>query len=125
LSGATISLHDIDAERLRTSEVVAHVAAIPEARPTIEVTADRRRALDGADYVIASSRSAALPSTVIDFDIPSATACGKTIADTLGIGGIMRGLHVPVRWTGSRHEAVCPDARLLNYVTRWPSTAGR
>ena len=120
LSGATISLHDIDAERLRTSEVVAQrVAATLEARPTIEATADRRRALDGADYVIAMFQIGGYrPSTVIDFDIPKRYGLRQTIADTLGIGGIMRGLRtVPVLLDVCRDmEAVCPDAHLLNYV---------
>ena len=120
LSGATISLHDIDAERLRTSEVVARrVAATLEARPTIEATADRRRALDGADYVIAMFQIGGYrPSTVIDFEIPKRYGLRQTIADTLGIGGIMRGLRtVPVLLDVCRDmEAVCPDAHLLNYV---------
>ena len=120
LSGATISLHDIDAERLRTSEVVARrVAATLEARPTIEATADRRRALDGADYVIAMFQIGGYrPSTVIDFEIPKRYGLRQTIADTLGIGGIMRGLRtVPVLLDVCRDmAAVCPDAHLLNYV---------
>ena len=120
LSGATIGLHDIDAERLRTSEVVARrVAATLEARPTIEATADRRRALDGADYVIAMFQIGGYrPSTVIDFEIPKRYGLRQTIADTLGIGGIMRGLRtVPVLLDVCRDmEAVCPDALLLNYV---------
>ncbi len=120
LSGATISLHDIDAERLRTSEVVARrVAATLEARPTLEATADRRRALDGADYVITMFQIGGYrPSTVIDFEIPKRYGLRQTIADTLGIGGIMRGLRtVPVLLDVCRDmEAVCPDAHLLNYV---------
>ena len=53
LAGAEISLMDIDRERLRISEIVAHkVAEFFGARPAIEATLDRRRALDGADYAI-------------------------------------------------------------------------
>ena len=120
LSSATISLHDIDEERLRTSEVVARrVAATLEARPAIEATADRRRALDGADYVIAMFQIGGYrPSTVIDFEIPKRYGLRQTIADTLGIGGIMRGLRtIPVLLdVCADMEAVCPDAHLLNYV---------
>ena len=48
LAESTISLHDIDQERLRTSEVVAHkVAEVLNVQPTIEATTDRRAALDG------------------------------------------------------------------------------
>ena len=120
LSSATISLHDIDEERLRTSEVVARrVAATLEARPAIEATADRRRALDGADYVIAMFQIGGYrPSTVIDFEIPKRYGLRQTIADTLGIGGIMRGLRtIPVLLDVCRDmEELCPDAHLLNYV---------
>ena len=120
LSGSTISLHDIDDARLRTSEVVARrVAATLEARPTIEATTDRRRALDGADYVIAMFQIGGYrPSTVVDFEIPKRYGLRQTIADTLGIGGIMRGLRtIPVLLdVCGDMEAVCPDAHLLNYV---------
>ena len=120
LSRATISLHDIDAERLRTSERVARrVAAALAAEPAIEATADRRRALDGADYVITMFQIGGYrPSTVIDFDIPKRYGLRQTIADTLGIGGIMRGLRtVPVLLDVAREmEELCPGATLLNYV---------
>ena len=118
LSRATISLHDIDAERLRTSERVARrVAAALAAEPAIEATADRRRALDGADYVITMFQIGGYrPSTVIDFDIPKRYGLRQTIADTLGIGGIMRGLRtVPVLLDMAREmEELCPGATLLN-----------
>jgi alpha-galactosidase len=120
LSGATISLMDIDAERLRTSEVVAHrVAAALEARPAIEATTDRRTALDGADYVITMFQIGGYkPSTVVDFEVPKKYGLRQTIADTLGIGGIMRGLRtIPVLLDVCRDmEEVCGDAYLLNYV---------
>jgi alpha-galactosidase len=77
------------------------VAATLEARPTIEATAARRRALDGADYVIAMFQIGGYrPSTVIDFEIPKRYGLRQTIADTLGIGGIMRGLRTASRAVG-------------------------
>ena len=43
LAEATISLHDIDEERLRTSVIVANkVAETLGVKPTIEATTDRR-----------------------------------------------------------------------------------
>ena len=119
LSQSTISLHDIDAERLHTSEVVAgKTAAAVGALPTIEATTDRRRALDGADHVITMFQVGGYePSTVIDFEIPKRYGLRQTIGDTLGIGGIMRGLRtIPVLLDiCSDFEEVCPDALLLNY----------
>jgi alpha-galactosidase len=120
LAESTISLHDIDAERLQTTRLVAErIAAGLGARPTIEATLDRRAALDGADYAIAMFQIAGYkPGTVIDFEIPKKYGLRQTIADTLGIGGIMRALRtIPVFLAVCRDmEALCPDATLLNYV---------
>lgn len=120
LAHSTISLMDIDPVRLHTSEIVAHkVAQAVGASPTLEVTTDRRRALDGADYVICMIQVAGYkPGTVIDFEIPKKYGLRQTIADTLGIGGIMRGLRtIPVLLSIAQDmEALCPDALFLNYV---------
>jgi alpha-galactosidase len=120
LADATISLHDINGERLRTSEIVAHrVAETLGAHPTIDATTDRRRALDGADYSIAMFQVAGYkPGTVTDFEIPKKYGLRQTIADTLGIGGIMRGLRtIPVMLDMCRDmEQLCPNVTFLNYV---------
>ena len=120
LSAATIALHDIDSERLATSELVARrIAATLDVSPTIEATTDRRSALDGADYVITMFQVGGYePATVTDFEIPKRFGLRQTIADTLGIGGIMRGLRtIPVLLDLCRDmEEVCSDATLLNYV---------
>jgi alpha-galactosidase len=115
-----IALMDIDPERLRTSEVVAHkVAAAVGANPCITTHTERRTALDGADYAINMIQVAGYkPGTEIDFEIPKKYGLRQTIADTLGIGGIMRGLRtIPVMVDMCRDmEAVCPDVTFLNYV---------
>jgi len=120
LGESTISLFDIDKQRLKTSEIVArNVANSAEASPIIEATTDRRRALDGADYAICMIQVGGYkPSTVIDFEIPKKYGLRQTIADTLGIGGIMRGLRtIPVLLDVCRDlEELSPNALLLNYV---------
>ncbi|HET9492776.1 MAG TPA: alpha-glucosidase/alpha-galactosidase, partial [Chloroflexia bacterium] len=120
LAGSTISLFDIDPERLRVSEQVARALARSlGANPTIEATTDRRQALDGADYAINMIQVAGYrPGTVIDFEIPKKYGLRQTIADTLGIGGIMRGLRtIPVLLDICRDvEELCPDALFLNYT---------
>ena len=120
LANCTISLHDIDAERLRTSEIVAHkVAEALGANPTIEASLDRSQSLDGADYAISMIQVAGYkPGTVIDFEIPKKYGLRQTIADTLGIGGIMRGLRtIPVLLDMCRDmEKLCPDVTFLQYV---------
>lgn len=120
LAGAEIALFDIDAERLKTSQIVAHkVADALGAKPTITATTDRERALDGADYALNMIQVGGYkPSTVIDFDIPKKYGLRQTIGDTLGIGGIMRAVRtVPVLLEMSRDmERLCPDVLHLNYV---------
>jgi len=120
LASSTIVLHDIDETRLRTSEIVGRKIVDTLGVPaTIEATTDRRRALAGADYVITMFQVGGYrPSTVIDFEIPKKYGLEQTIADTLGIGGIMRGLRtIPVLLDACRDmEELCPGAVLLNYV---------
>ena len=58
------------------------------------------------------------PSTIIDFEIPAKYGLQQTIADTLGIGGIMRGLRtVPVLVDIAKDMIeLCPQALMLQYV---------
>lgn len=120
LANSTISLHDIDAERLRTSEIVAHkTAEALGVSPTIEATLDRRASLEGADYAITMFQVGGYePCTVTDFELPKTFGLEQTIADTLGIGGIMRGLRtIPVLLDMCRDmEEVAGDVTLLQYV---------
>lgn len=120
LAGSEIALFDIDPERLATSEIVAgKIAANLGALPTISATTDRRSALAGADHVITMFQIGGYrPSTVVDFEVPKRYGLRQTIADTLGIGGIMRALRtVPVLLdVCADMEELCGDATLLQYV---------
>jgi alpha-galactosidase len=120
LAGSTITLFDIDPARLADSEAMAHrLAAGRDPQPTIEATTDRRAALEGADYAISMIQVAGYkPGTVVDFEIPKKYGLRQTIADTLGIGGIMRALRtIPVLLDMCHDmEEVCPDVTFLNYV---------
>src|SRR3954470_10887170 len=116
----TIALMDIDEQRLRTSEVVTRaLVQRRDAGARVEATLDRAAALDGADYVVTSFQVGGYrPATVVDFEVPKHFGLRQTIADTLGIGGIMRALRtIPVLLDVCRDmEARCPDALLLQYV---------
>jgi alpha-galactosidase len=116
----TFALMDIDAERLRTAEIVTRrLIDAHRAGAAIEATQDRRAALDGADYVITSFQVGGYrPSTVIDFEVPKRYGLRQTIGDTVGVGGIMRALRtIPVLLGVCRDlEELSPDALLLNYV---------
>ena len=120
LANSTITLFDIDQQRLEESAVVADkIKEFLNVNPTVETTTDRRAALDGADYAIAMFQVGGYkPATVIDFQIPKKYGLRQTIADTLGIGGIMRALRtIPVMLDMCREmEELCPDVTFLNYV---------
>ncbi|GIJ45468.1 alpha-glucosidase/alpha-galactosidase [Virgisporangium aliadipatigenens] len=119
LRGVTLALHDIDAERLETAEGIARqTAAQLGASPVIRSSLDRRAALDGADYVINTIQVGMHEATVRDFDVPAAFGLRQTIGDTLGVGGIFRGLRTfPVLGEIARDMLeICPDAWLLNYT---------
>jgi alpha-galactosidase len=119
LAGSEIVLHDIDAARLETSELVARrVREALKAPATITATTDRRAALDGADYAINMIQVGGYePATVTDFEVPKRFGLRQTIGDTLGIGGIMRGLRtIPVLLAMCADmEELCPDVWFLNY----------
>jgi len=120
LAGSEIALFDIDAERLATSELVARrVAETLGAPARITATTDRRAALADADYAINMIQVGGYePCTVTDFEVPKDFGLRQTIADTLGIGGIMRGLRtIPVLLDLCADMAdVCPDVWFLNYT---------
>ena len=120
LADSHIALMDIDADRLHTAErMTEKVAAAIGAKPTISKHTERRDALAEADYVINTIQVGGYkPSTIVDFDVPKRHNLRQTIADTLGVGGIMRLLRTyPVMAELCREmEEVCPDAWLLNYT---------
>jgi len=119
LTGVRIVLHDIDAERLDTAEALARsIADQLGVRPEVVVSADRRRALEGADFVVNSIQVGMHEATVRDLEIPASYGLRQTIADTIGIGGIFRGLRTFPVLEGIARDMleICPEAWLLNYT---------
>ena len=120
LANSHFALMDIDAGRLAESEALARaMIKTVGTNATVTTHLDRREALDGADFVVTAFQVGGYePCTVTDFDIPKKYGLRQTIADTLGVGGIMRGLRtVPVLWSIAQDMAgLCPNATLLQYV---------
>ena len=120
LAGALeFALHDIDEERLGYAERAANqVVARLDAGHVVSAHADRRSAFDGADYLINEIQVGGYEATLRDFEIPKRYGLRQTIADTIGIGGIMRGLRtIPVMIEMADEMAErCPDGLLLNYT---------
>ena len=132
LCESEIALYDIDAERLEESYII--LSAINhntnQDRATLKTycgVENRREALRGADFVVNAIQVGFYePCTVIDFEIPKKYGLRQTIADTLGIGGVMRALRtIPVLEDFARDiEAVCPDAWFLNYTNPMAMLSG-
>ena len=119
-----IALYDIDPTRLKESLQILTVinANINENRAIIKPylgVENRKEALRGATFVVNAIQVGGYePCTVIDFEIPKKYGLQQTIADTLGVGGIMRALRtIPVMEDFAHDmEEVCPDALFLNYT---------
>ena len=124
LRDSVIALYDIDEERLEDSYIILSAMNnnINEGRAKIEKycgVENRKDALRGATFVVNAIQVGLYdPCTIIDFEVPKKYGLRQTIADTLGIGGIMRGLRtIPVlKDFADDMEEVCPDAWFLNYT---------
>ncbi|MBR5783489.1 MAG: alpha-glucosidase/alpha-galactosidase [Clostridia bacterium] len=124
LQEAEIALYDIDGIRLAESKLMLdnlnHNTNADRAKITTYLGVENRKAaLRGSDFIVNAIQVGGYePCTVIDFEIPKKYGLRQTIADTLGIGGIMRTLRtIPVMEDFARDiEEVCPDAWFLNYV---------
>ena len=123
LRDSTFALYDIDGARLKESQTI--LEAMRETMGgygKIECylgVENRKEALRGANFVVNAIQVGGYdPCTIIDFEIPKKFGLRQTIADTLGIGGIMRALRtIPVMDDFARDMAeVCPDALFLNYT---------
>ena len=119
-----IALYDIDSDRLEESFIVIDALNkkynASKAKITKHLGVEQRKdALRGANFVVDAIQVGLYdPCTKIDFEIPKKYGLRQTIGDTLGIGGIFRGLrtiHV-LKGFAKDMEEVCPDALFLNYT---------
>ena len=124
LREAEIALYDIDGKRLEESRSILEAINrnVNGSRAVIRTylgEENRKEALREARFAVNAVQVGGYePCTVIDFEIPKKYGLRQTIADTLGIGGIMRGLRtIPVMEGFARDmEEVAPDCLLLNYT---------
>ena len=131
LRDSTFALYDIDGDRLKESHTI--LEAMRKAKGgygKIECylgVENRKDALRGANFVVNAIQVGLYdPCTIIDFEVPKKYGLRQTIADTLGIGGIMRALRtIPVMDDFAKDmEEVCPDALFLNYTNPMAMLSG-
>lgn len=116
-----IALYDIDEKRLDESYNMLSIInkTLNKSRANINKYKDRKEALRGAKYIVNAIQVGGYDScTITDFEVPKKYGLRQTIGDTVGIGGIFRGLRtIPVMLDFAKDiEEVCPDALLLNYT---------
>ena len=118
LQNTEVVLMDVDEERLdRISRISEYVIKQEDARLSISSTLSRREALRGADYIVITIAVGGLQAREPDIAIPAKYGVGQCIGDTLGPGGVFRGLrHLQV--FDSIIEDIlelCPHAIVLQY----------
>ena len=132
LCGSEIALYDIDAQRLEDSQIILNAINrnVNQDRACIKSylgAENRKAALKDADFVVNAIQVGGYdPCTIADFEIPKKYGLRQTIADTLGIGGIMRALRtIPVLEEFARDiEEVCPNALFMKYSNAMSTLTG-
>ena len=123
-SDIEIALYDIDGSRLEESYIVVDAINKKYNGGKAKISKylgveQRKAALLGAKFVINAIQVGGYdPCTIMDFEIPKKYGLRQTIGDTLGIGGIFRGLRTinVMRDFARDMEEVCPDALFMNYT---------
>ena len=119
LQDSVICLYDIDSDRAAITERGARgLVQAHRLGARIEVPADRREALSGADFVICTFQVGGIEAYKYDVVIPREFGIDQTVGDTLGPGGIFRGLRsiAALRGIAADMKEVCPGALLLQYA---------
>jgi alpha-galactosidase len=119
LQDSTITLMDIDTERLEQSrQIVQSVVDRRRLAAKIEATTDRKTAIRDADYVITTFQQGGLEAYKFDIEIPQKYGVEQCVGDTLGPGGVFRALRtIPILIDICLEmDDLAPNALLLNYV---------
>ena len=119
LRDVELALMDVDPGRLERTTTAARALIDHYRFPTrLATTTDRRRALDGADYVVVTFQVGGLEAYRLDVEIPRRYGIDQTVGDTLGPGGVFRFLRsAPVfQSIAADMREVCPGALLINYA---------
>lgn len=114
------ALFDIDSNRLEESyQILSTINKNHKDSATIVKYTDPTEALRDAKFVVNAIQVGGYdPATIRDFEIPKKYGLQQTIADTCGIGGIMRALRTleVMDEYAKIMEEVCPRALFLNYT---------
>jgi len=119
LGDSTLALYDIDVQAAeRTADAARRLIDLGARRVKVEVPGSLRSALRGADFVITVFQVGGIDAYALDIEIPREYGIDQTVGDTLGPGGVFRGLRTveALREVAEAMREICPDALLLNYA---------
>lgn len=119
LDGSELCLMDIDERRLGVVKSLAQKMIQQESsKMHVTATTNRLEALTKADYVIVTIQVGGLDAYEYDIKIPQKYGVEQCIGDTLGPGGVFRGLrHLAVITDICKElEEVSPNAVILQYT---------
>jgi alpha-galactosidase len=118
LDGAKICLVDIDKTRLSYSlKMSESLKEQFDSSVSFEASTDRRKLMNGADFIINMVDTGGLDGIEKDLEIPFKYGLRQTVGDTLGIGGIFRGLRTFPYYDElvADIRRLCPETLLINY----------
>jgi alpha-galactosidase len=114
------ALTDINAHNLdMIAQIIRRIVEVNGLTTTVTHTTDRRRALDGARYVMNVVRIGGLEAFADDIRIPLKYGVDQCVGDTICAGGIMyaqRGISAMMDFCRDIRETSETDALLLNYA---------
>lgn len=117
--GGVIALVDIDRGRLSTmKKVIDRLAAKQDGKWTVLASTDRREVMADSDYIVNCVEVSGTECVRFDNDIPAKYGIDQCIGDTMGPGGLFKGLRTVPVWLGILQDAeeLCPDVIVLNYT---------
>jgi alpha-galactosidase len=127
LRDSTLCLMDINSDRLhRVAETARDLVRHHGLGTIIEEATDRRRALDGADFVIITFQVGGIDAYRHDVEIPRRYGVDQPVGDTIGPGGVFRFLRSAPAYADIAADAreLCPDAQFINYANPMAMATG-
>ncbi|MDF1515952.1 MAG: alpha-galactosidase, partial [Anaerolineae bacterium] len=119
LQDTQFCLMDINAENLNRTYRHAQTLIQSHRLPaTVTATTNRREALSGADFVVITFQVGGIEAYALDVEIPRKYGLDQPVGDTLGPGGIFRGLRTAAALDEITADMldVCPDALIIQYA---------
>src|SRR5688500_15903392 len=110
---------DIDPVGLeRTKRLAERMIEGHRRKARVEASLDRRAMLEGADVVLVTFQVGGQEAYRLDVEIPRRYGVDQPVGDTLGPGGVFRGLRTAPVLEAIAHDMreVCPDALMLQYA---------